>query len=134
MSDSVFRTATEAEAPAEATPAPQAAGNSSAQTKVVSVPDLFVSYEEDQGKPYTAKYFDVENVWKREASLERDIREIDGYVQEQVKKGTVENSTRAAEAFMKELERHAGLTRYESANARITKLLAYIDFKRTVNG
>lgn len=97
-------------------------------------PDLFATHEDDMGVPYTAEYFDVKNVWDKEESLKRDIREIEGYIREQVSKGKVDNSTKAANAFLKDLERKAGLTRYESSSNRINKLLAYIDFQQVVRG
>ncbi len=101
---------------------------------IIKVPDLMYTYEQDQGKPYTAEYFDLGSVWNESPEMERDIKEIEGYVREQVTKGNVDNSVKAADSFIKELERKAGLNRYESTNNRISALLAYIDFKRTVNG
>lgn len=99
---------------------------------VVDVSKLFATYEIDQKRPYTSDYFGVENVWDKEPALARDLKEIEGYVREQVKKGDVANDTKAADKFIKELERKAGLTRYESESQRIQKILAYIDFKRVV--
>lgn len=97
-------------------------------------PELFATHEEDIGKPYTAEYFEITNVWDKDESLKRDVKEIEGYVRDQVRKGKVDNSTKAANQFLKELERKAGLSRYESSNTRIDKLLAYIDFQQVVNG
>jgi hypothetical protein len=130
MTDSVFRTAQEPEAEVSTPVNTDAKIESSVK---VSVPDLLVSYEEDQGKPYTAKYFDVENMWNKEPTLKRDIKEIDGYLKELVAKGKLDNSTKAADLYIKELERKAGLSRYESSTNRISKILAYIDFKRFVS-
>jgi hypothetical protein len=132
MSDAVFRSA-QTEAPAE-TPVEPASGPVETSGKEVSVPDLFVSYEEDQGKPYVAHYFDLDTTWDREPSMKRDLSEIDGYLKEQVKHGKLANTTKAASQFIKEMERAAGLSRYETTNNRISKILAYIDFKRVVNG
>lgn len=97
-------------------------------------PGLFATHEDDIGVPYTAEYFEIKNVWDKEESLKRDVREIEGYIRDQVSKGKVDNSTKAANNFLKELERKAGLTRYESSTNRINKLLAYIDFQQVVNG
>lgn len=129
MTDSVFRTAQETEV--EQPLSSDAKVESSVK---VSVPELLVSYEEDQGKPYVAQYLELDTMWNKDKGLERDIREIDSYLKDQVSKGKLDNSTKAANQFIKELERSAGLTRYESVNNRISKLLAYIDFKRFTNG
>ena len=132
MTDSVFRTApSEPTEPTE--PTVQTTDLDTATSSKVSVPDLFVSYEEDQGKPYTADYFELEHTWKQ-PELRREIEEINGYIKEQVSKGKVDNSTKAVAAYLKEMERKAGLTRYESTNNRITKILAYIDFQKVVHG
>jgi len=96
-------------------------------------PELLATYRDDMGKPYVAEYLDVTNVWDQDKTLQRDVEEIEGYLQEQVKNGVLDNSTRAGKEFLKQLERDAGLTRYESGANRIQKLLAYIDFKRVVN-
>lgn len=98
------------------------------------IDDLVATYESDQGKPYVAKYFDIESVWDEQPELKRDIQEIEGYIRSQVSADRVDNSTKAAKEFLKDIERKAGLTRYESTNQRITKVLAYIDFQRTVHG
>lgn len=130
MSNSVFREAKTEAVEAPVTPVENLDVSTSSK---VNVPDLFVSYEEDQGKPYTADYFELEHMWKQ-PELKRDIQEINGYIKTQVESGKVGNSTKAVDQFLKEMERKAGLTRYESTNNRITKILAYIDFQRVVHG
>lgn len=132
MSDgSVFRTAD------AATPAPAETNAKAADPALVSdtsEKSLFASYEDDQKHPYTADYFEIKEVWDKEPTMARDLKEIEGYIREQVEGKKVHNSTKAAKEFMKELERKAGLSRYESVNQRITKVLAYIDFQRVVHG
>lgn len=96
--------------------------------------DLFATYEESQGKPYVADYFEIEGIWNKQPELKRELKEIEGYVREQVTKKKLANSTRAVEKFIKEMERKAGLSRYENVNQRITKILAYIDFRKVVDG
>lgn len=131
MTNSVFRTSQTPEPTAEVKAEPVDIDVSTSSK--VSIPDLFVSYEEDQGKPYTADYFELEHTWKQ-PELRREIEEINGYIKEQVTKGNVDNSTKAVDKFLKELERKAGLTRYESTTNRISKILAYIDFQKVVHG
>lgn len=127
---SPFRTAQPAE-PAKPADKPIVDASTGAETHI---DDLIATYEDDQGKPYVAKYFDIEGVWDQQPELKRDLKEIEGYIRSQVSADKVENSTKAAKEFLKDMERKAGLTRYESTNQRITKVLAYIDFQRTVNG
>lgn len=127
---SVFRTASPATT--DAPSAPVKAGDPSG-TATTSVSDLFATYEGDQKKPYTAEYFEVSDIWDKEPTLARDLKEIEGYVRSQVENKKVDNSTKAAKEFLKEIERKAGLSRYESQPQRIQKILAYIDFKKVVD-
>jgi hypothetical protein len=94
---------------------------------------LFATYEADQKHPYVADYFEVPDMWDKEETLARDLKEIEGYLRSRVENQKLANSTKAAKEFLKELERKAGLTRYESAPQRIEKILAYIDFKKVVD-
>jgi len=96
-------------------------------------PELVATYSEDMGKPYVAKYFDIENVWDREPSMSLEVKTIEAFVQDQVKKGNLDNSTRATDKYLKEIEKKAGLTGYESATKRISAILAYIDFKKVID-
>ncbi len=130
MGESAFRSA--APAPTSASMAPVATPGDPQVPAVAHDDSLFYTYEGDHMRPYTAEYFDVTNVWDAEPSLSRDLREIEGYIREQVHAGKLDNTTKAAGQFLKELERKADLTRYESGPQRIQKILGYIDFKRTV--
>lgn len=127
MSDTTFRTAQEP-TPTAPTPEPQ---KDAPANSVVQVPELVATYMEDQGKPYAAKYYDVESI-ADEPQFKRDLSEIEGFIQDRVKKGKLDNSTKAASEYLKELEKKAGLSRYESTNKRISTILEYIDFIRKV--
>lgn len=131
MSESVFRTAAPAQTDTPSTPVTP--GDPSG-TATISESDLFATYEGDQKKPYMADYFGVPETWDKEPSMARDLKEIEGYIREQVENKKVANDVKSAQKFMKEMERKAGLSTYESANQRITKILAYVDFRRTVDG
>lgn len=127
---STFRTA----APAVDTPAakPMPTGDPTGGS-TVSETSLFATYETDQKKPYVAHYLELDGVWDKEPSLARDIKEIEGYIRSQVEAKKIDNSTKAAAQYLKELERKAGLSRYESTPQRIQKILAYVDFQKVVN-
>lgn len=128
---SVFRSASPAVDTAPATPMPTGDPTGGSTTNETS---LFATYEADQKKPYVANYFEVSDVWDKEPTLARDLKEIEGYVRSQVEGKKVDNTTKAAAQFLKELERKSGLTRYENTNQRINKLLAYVDFLKVVDG
>lgn len=130
MSESVFRTAA---------PAPVATSTDSA--KGVDSPgvapdtheaSLFATYEEDQGNPYSADYFEVKSIWKDEPTLANELKTIEGYIREKVTSKQLENNTKSAKKFIQELEKKAGTNQYENTNKRIQKLLAYIEFRKVV--
>lgn len=102
-------------------------------TSTEHAPELVATYAEDMGNPYVAKLLGLESVWDKEPTMAREIKELEGYIQEQVRIGKLDNSTRATDRYFKDMERKAGLTGYESATKRISSLLAYIDFRRVVD-
>lgn len=83
--------------------------------------------------PYVASYLEIENIWQKHPELKNDINHIEGYLRTQVAEGKLENSEKAKRLFLSEFERKAGTHPYESANQRITKILAYINFRKVVD-
>jgi hypothetical protein len=127
MNETTFRTA---QTPQEQAPAVKPnTDNSVVSTKTPN--DLMATYMDEHGKPYVAKYMNVENI-ANEPEFKRDLGEIEGFIKDRVEKKQLENSTQATDKYLKELEKKAGLTGYETANKRISSLLAYIDFVRKV--
>lgn len=94
--------------------------------------DLLATYEQEHNRPLVAEYFGADSIWDKEPSLKRDLQEIEAYLRNKVESNKLDNSVRAGQKFLKELEREAGLTTYESTSTRIAKLLAFIDFKKVV--
>jgi hypothetical protein len=126
MSDTTFRAAVE---PTESVTPDVDTSNSAISTE--SKNDLVATYMDEKGKPYVAKYLQVENL-ANEPEYKRDLGEIEGFIKDRVTKGKLENSTRATDKYLKEIEKKAGLTGYENANKKISSLLAYIDFIRKI--
>lgn len=127
MSDTAFRSASPQ---ADTAPTPDAdTSNSVVSTKTAN--DLVATYEAEHGKPYVAKYLNIENI-STEPEFKRDLGEIEGFIRNRVESKKLDNSTHATDKYLKELEKKAGLTGYEGANKRISSLLAYIDFIRKV--
>jgi len=91
------------------------------------------TYSEDMGKPYVAKYYEIESVWDKEPTMALEVKTIEAFIQNQVKKGDLDNSTRATDKYLKEIEKKAGLTGYETPTKRISAILAYIDFKKVID-
>lgn len=128
---STFREAVVAE---PVTEAPKTEITQSGDSVVTHIDSLLATYQDDQGHPYTANYLDLKGVWDKTEGLANEIKTIEGYLRQQVDKGNLENSTKSAEKYLKELEKKAGTNPYESTTKRITRILAYIDFQKVVNG
>lgn len=131
MSD--FRTAVEPDKAAD-TPAPAEAPADTSASSVVKLPDLLATFQDESGKPYAAEYFDVKDMWNKEAGLKYELETIEGYLKKQVSEGKLANNTKAAADFMKSMEKEAKIQRFDSAVQRITKLVAFIEFKEYVHG
>ncbi len=116
------------------TEAPKVEITQAGDSVVTHVDSLLATYQDDQGLPYTAKYLDLDGVWDKTDGLTNELKTIEGYLREEVSKGNLDNSTKAAEKYLKELEKKAGTNPYESTTKRISRLLAYIDFQKVVNG
>lgn len=128
MSETTFRTPSEPQSTAPSSP------KDTTGTTSTEAPELVATYMDDQGKPYVAKYLNVESVYSEEPHLKNEVETIEKYIQDQVKNGKLDNSTKAADKFLKEMEKKAEISPFASANQRISKLLAYIDFRKVVDG
>lgn len=98
------------------------------------IDSLLATYQDDQGKPYVAQYLEVSEIWDKEPTLKNELNTIEGFLRDEVKKGNLENNVKAASKYLKDLEKKAETNPYESTTKRLSKILAYIDFRRTVNG
>ena len=69
---SVFRSAQPTEAPQESpvSDKPVLDGGTPVETHIDS---LLATYQDDQGKPYVAKYLELDEVWNKEESLKNEL-------------------------------------------------------------
>lgn len=123
------------DAPVETTPAVEApaAPVDTSGSSEIHLDGLLVTYQDDQGKPWAAKYLEIDDVWKDQPELKLEVETIEGFLRDQVSKNRLDNSIRAAEKYLKEIEKKSGSNPYDSTNQRITKILAYIDFLKVVH-
>jgi hypothetical protein len=141
MSNSVFRqsvpvtkTAPELKPTAPVDPTEKPGDNSSTTAISEHKDTLLATYQQEIGKPYVATYFDMPTMWDKDPSIKNDLSTIEGYLNSMQAKGKLENSTKAAAKYLREMEKKAETNPYESTTNRINKLIAYIDFQRVVHG
>lgn len=128
---STFREAVTPDTTQEIAPSPEVVRGGDSVTHIDT---LLATYQEDQGNPYVAQYLDVKDVWDKSENLKNEVNTIEDYLRHQVKEGNLDNTTKAADKYLKELEKKAGANPYETITKRITKILAYIEFQRIING
>lgn len=115
----------EAPAPSQAAPVADDAVTSDAETLPTS--------PSAESSP-SAKYLEVENIYQKHDSMREEVADIDSYIKGLQATGRVDKSDKAIATFMKDLESKAGAKPFESVNQRMTKILAYIRFRRVVDG
>jgi len=88
-------------------------------------------YEQLNGKPYTAKYYGVEEIWDNpDLGMGDDIKSIEKYYVSKVQKNEIADGKDNFKKFVKSLEKAIGLSDMSPNTVRISKLAKYIKFMR----
>lgn len=126
---------TQFHAPAEApTATPVAQKQADVSSEKDTTTTLVATYKDATGHPYSANYFEVTNIWDRaDHGYQDELNAIDSYLQDQVKAGKLDNSTKSALKFMQKAEKKAGVEDGESTHLRIIKTLAYIRMRMEID-
>lgn len=138
MVDTVFRTAQEPQEPKEVKPVePKEVGEPIEESKAHSTTQgdepsgMLSAYEYESGQPYSAEYFGLQELNNSEPETFNDeLRAIDKFLSELVQSKKLENSTDAAEKYLKKLEKEAGIDPFENTTRRVVKLVSYLNYKR----
>jgi len=86
-------------------------------------------YEQLKGKPYTAEYYDVEDIWDNpDLGMKDDIKAIEKYYVSKVQKNEIADGKDNFKKFVKSLEKAIGLSDMSPNTVRISKLAKYIKF------
>lgn len=125
MADSTtFRTAVEPQAEA---PAPEGKdpGNVIEGAKENTTP--IALYHELKGKPYSAVYFEVGDIWDRSESLKADLMDIDEYYRNQVSSGKLADGVDSFKALIHEAEKITQ-TKNANFNLKVGKIAEFVKF------
>lgn len=131
MSDVVFRqSSTESAEPVEQ---PTKSNEPTTQRDVeVEVP--FTLYRQDKGKSLIAEYFGIEDGWDDKNVYGKEVEEIEQYFEDKIGQGGIENTPKAVKEVLKRYEKAIGYTPEERTVVKVQKLIAYLDFRRVVDG
>lgn len=90
-------------------------------------PTPIALYSELEGKPYSAKFFEVEDIYKESESLAEELDFIDRYYREKVQRGELEDGKKTYKNMIKEAEK-ATDTKNAGNNLKIAKISAFLKY------
>lgn len=110
---------------------PKPAGDGSTTEKAdVEVP--FTEYRNVNKLPFTADYVDAKLTWDEQLMTD-DIMEIEDYLIELVNTGELDNSTKAARAKLKDMEKMANIDKIESKAQKLIKLAEFVHYMKRLD-
>lgn len=127
MADTVFRTRQDITPVTEPQNAPQSPSDAQGTSTVVE-DTLLATYQDEVGTPYTAQYFEIPSVWSDD-SMRESVQAIENHLRVQVSEKQLANTTKAAEKYLRSLEKKADVDPImDSPSKRLDRLVAYIEF------
>jgi len=125
--DTAFRTAVEPKA--ETIPESK---NPDPVLEPSKTPEPIALYEELNGKPYSAKYFEVSDIWDKSESLAEDLKTIDKYYRTKVQIGELEDGLNNYKKMIEEAEK-ATNTKNSNFNLKVAKIAEFVRFMQRMD-
>lgn len=88
----------------------------------------FTQYKGEQGHPYTAKYYGIENIYDEGDLFSDEISTVERYFRSKIESGALADTTQAIRDQIKSIEKVANIGKNEPTTMRISKLVAYVKF------
>lgn len=126
MSDTVFRTKIEPTVTEVKVDKPIKVG---AVPSVSNVEVPYTSYEVEHGKPLSADYFELGDMWNdANGGFSKEVSTIEEYFTKKIESGEIENSTKVIKDKLKSFEKLANTHKDERKTIRLETVSAYIKF------
>lgn len=123
---SEFKSVTTESKPAESAPAAEPQNPDRVQTKGDDVP--IALHEELRGIPYTAEFFEVQDIWKNsKIDMSDDILGIESAYRDKVSSGQLQDGEKSFKDFIKEAEK-ATNTKNSPPVVKIAKIAKWVEF------
>lgn len=84
-------------------------------------------HEEVKGKPYSAEYFELGEIWADHGSLESDLKAIDSYYRERVASGNLKDGVETFKSLIRDAEKVTD-TKNANPNLKVAKIAEYMRF------
>lgn len=124
MTDTVFRTKVE-----PTVEAPQKAVAIGPAPSVTSVEVPYTAYESEHGKPLSADYFELGDLWNdANGGFSKEISTIEEYFTKKIESGEIENSIKAIKEKLKSFEKLSNTHKDERKTIRLETVSAYVKF------
>lgn len=106
-------------------------GRPSQQTVTHLEDPPLIGYRAEKGSPFVVDHFQLGEYWNDpSASWESEVSAIEGYLSDLVEKGEIENSTKAARAEIKRIEKLTGIDKEARTAIKVATLAEYVQFIR----
>lgn len=130
MSDATFR---EASTPSETKVSEPEKSTNKQSTVDADIPVPYLDFKNTHNKPFTAEYFELGSLWNdRDGGFSSELSIIENYMFNLIGNGKIANSTEAVSEKIKNIEKQAGIKKFETTNNRIAKVAAFTKFLRDV--
>lgn len=125
----VFRTA---QTPEAAPPLPETKPNEPSTTHQ-KADSVYVGYEFDNGVPYVASHYGIDNIYNQEPDVyHEEVSYIDRYIKELISRGELDNSLNAVSLKLGQLEKLAGVEKTDRTAMKLIQLAEYCKFMNNV--
>ena len=126
VSETVFRTISP-NAGKETVEAPNVARDAAKTATKVEVP--YMDYQQENARPYIVDHYQIGDRWQDpDGGFEKEVTIIEEFISGLIKRGELENSTKAVADKIKSIEKISGVAKDGRAIIKIATVAAYMNF------
>lgn len=94
---------------------------------------LFIGYDIDNGVPFIVDYLGIKDTFKSDPTAYSEASDITEYLENLVRLGEIDNTTKAVSEKLKQLEKLSGIDPTERVSMKLTRLAEYAKFENKIN-
>lgn len=105
--------------------------NKDSSGDIVDLPVSYTDFGMQNDKPYVVDYYELGDYWNTDKTYTSEVKEIDSYIMDKIKKGEVDKSIDSVKYYLKNMDMIADVKQWDTTFVKIQKVLDYI---RTMRG